>query len=63
MSSTQPDVDRVARAYREPSASPLWHRYGPKARPLTPVQQRCNREFLELAQRSPGAASLARPSP
>ncbi|MEV6962448.1 hypothetical protein AB0M97_25320 [Streptomyces sp. NPDC051207] len=53
MSSTQPDVDR-ALAYLEPSASPFWHRHGGvKARPLTPAQQRRNRELLDLAQRSP----------
>ncbi|GGU10901.1 hypothetical protein [Streptomyces lateritius] len=52
MSSTQPDVDN-ALAYPEPPASPLWHRHGTKARPLTPEQQRRNRELLALAQRSP----------
>jgi hypothetical protein len=52
MSSTQPDVDR-ALAYPEPPASPLWHRDGPPVRPLTPEQQRRNRELLVLAQRSP----------
>ncbi|WP_333743626.1 hypothetical protein [Streptomyces ardesiacus] len=51
MSSTQPDVDR-AFAYPEPPASPLWHRRGPKARPLTPAQQRRNRELLDIAQRT-----------
>ncbi|MFJ9703387.1 hypothetical protein [Streptomyces fradiae] len=52
MSSTQHDVDH-ALAYPEPPASPLWHRHGAKARPLTPEQQRRNRELLVLAQRSP----------
>ncbi|MBV7674328.1 hypothetical protein STHAL_33315 [Streptomyces halstedii] len=52
MSSTQHDVDH-ALAYPEPPASPLWHRHGTKARPLTPEQQRRNRELLVLAQRSP----------
>ncbi|MFD5098301.1 hypothetical protein [Streptomyces albidochromogenes] len=50
MSSTQPDVDH-ALAYPEPPASPLWHRHGPQARPLTPEQQRRNRELLVLAQK------------
>ncbi|WP_367140641.1 MULTISPECIES: hypothetical protein [Streptomyces] len=52
MSSTQHDVDH-ALAYPEPPASPLWHRHGTKAGPLTPEQQRRNRELLVLAQRSP----------
>ncbi|MGA5424429.1 hypothetical protein [Streptomyces lavendulocolor] len=51
MSSTQPDVDRTL-AYPEPPASPLWHRHGPKVRPLTPEQQRRNRELLDIAQRT-----------
>ncbi|MCZ4125757.1 hypothetical protein [Streptomyces sp. H39-S7] len=52
MSSTpQHDVDHLA--YPEPPASPLWHRDGPKARPLTPAQQQRNRELLVLAQRTP----------
>ncbi|MCZ4101006.1 hypothetical protein [Streptomyces sp. H39-C1] len=45
------DVDQ--RAYPEPPASPLWHRNGPKAQPLTAAQQRHNRELLVLAQRTP----------
>ncbi|MCZ0204716.1 hypothetical protein OZK63_04720 [Streptomyces sp. UMAF16] len=49
MSSTQRDVDH-ALAYPEPPASPLWHRHGAKARPLTPAQQRRNRELLDIAQ-------------
>ncbi|MDX3433879.1 hypothetical protein PV664_33900 [Streptomyces sp. ME01-18a] len=40
-----------ARAYPEPPASPLWHRTGPRPRPLTPEQQRRNREVLLRAQR------------
>jgi hypothetical protein len=52
MSSTpQHDVDHLA--YPEPPASPLWHRDGPKARPLTPEQQRRNRELLLRAQHTP----------
>ncbi|MFJ1930432.1 MULTISPECIES: hypothetical protein [unclassified Streptomyces] len=48
MSSTlQDDIDL---AYPEPPASPLWHRTGPKAPPLTPEQQRRNCELLLLAQ-------------
>jgi len=50
MSSTQRDH---ALAYPEPPASPLWHRAGPKARPLTPKQQKRNRELLLLAQYTP----------
>ncbi|MFD9283603.1 hypothetical protein ACFWD7_41255 [Streptomyces mirabilis] len=49
MSRTQRDVDH-ALAYPEPPASPLWHRNGAKARPLTTAQQRRNRELLDLAQ-------------
>jgi len=52
MSSNQPDIDRTL-AYPEPPTSPLWHRHGPKAQPLTPTQQRRNRELLDLAQHSP----------
>lgn len=53
MSSTpQNDVDH-ALAYPEPPASPLWHRHGAKARPLTPEQQKRNRELLDIAQRKP----------
>ncbi|MBT2413772.1 hypothetical protein J7I94_25005 [Streptomyces sp. ISL-12] len=52
MSSTHRDVDH-ALAYPEPPASPLWHRRGPKARPLTPAQQKRNRELLDIAQRKP----------
>lgn len=53
-STLQHDVDP---AYPEPPASPLWHRYGPKARPLTPAQQQRNRELLLLAQRKPRASA------
>lgn len=52
MSNTQRDVDH-ALAYPEPPASPLWHRHGAKARPLTPAQQKRNRELLDIAQRKP----------
>ncbi|MEV4975369.1 hypothetical protein [Streptomyces scopuliridis] len=53
MSSTpQHDVDHTL-AYPEPPASPLWHRHGVKARPLTDAQKRRNRELLVLAQRKP----------
>ncbi|MEW2134604.1 hypothetical protein [Streptomyces sp. NPDC005435] len=52
MSSTDRDVDH-ALAYPEPPASPLWHRAGAKARPLTPAEQRRNRELLVLAQKHP----------
>ncbi|WP_236246877.1 hypothetical protein [Streptomyces sp. CC210A] len=51
MSSTQPDVDHTL-AYPEPPASPLWHRHGAKARPLTNAQRQRNRELLVLAQRT-----------
>ncbi|MEU6602903.1 hypothetical protein [Streptomyces flaveolus] len=51
MSSTDRDVDH-ALAYPEPPASPLWHRHGSaKARPLTPEQQKRNRELLDIAVR------------
>ncbi|MFJ1561565.1 hypothetical protein [Streptomyces mirabilis] len=52
MSSTQREVDH-ALAYPEPPASPLRHRHGAKARPLTDAQKKRNREFLNLAQRKP----------
>ncbi|MEU7428384.1 hypothetical protein [Streptomyces sp. NPDC040750] len=51
MSSTERDVDH-ALAYPEPPTSPLWHRHGAKGRPLTPAQQRRNRELLDIAQRT-----------
>ncbi|MEU0218552.1 hypothetical protein ABZ281_27115 [Streptomyces sp. NPDC006265] len=51
MSSTQRDVDH-ALAYPEPPASPLWHRHGAKARPLTDAQKKRNRELLDIAQRT-----------
>ncbi|MYV43008.1 hypothetical protein GT030_30125 [Streptomyces sp. SID1328] len=51
MSSTDRDVDH-ALAYPEPPVSPLWHRHGTKACPLTPEQQRHNRELLDIAQRT-----------
>ncbi len=52
MSRTARDVDH-ALAYPEPPASPLWHRHGAKARPLTAAQQRRNRELLDIALRKP----------
>ncbi|MFB7745399.1 hypothetical protein [Streptomyces sp. NPDC056132] len=52
MSSTDPDVDH-ALAYPEPPASPLWHRHGAKARPLTDAQKQRNCELLLLAQHKP----------
>ncbi|MEU3064140.1 hypothetical protein [Streptomyces subrutilus] len=52
MSSTDRDVDH-ALAYPEPPASPLWHRHGAAARPLTPAEQKRNCELLVLAQRTP----------
>ncbi|MFI9311557.1 hypothetical protein [Streptomyces triculaminicus] len=62
MSSTQHEVDH-ALAYPEPPASPLWHRHGPKPRPLTPAQQQRNRELLDAAQRTtqPGAPRSTEP--
>ncbi|MFJ5646327.1 hypothetical protein [Streptomyces sp. NPDC093223] len=47
MSSTSRDTAR-ALAYPEPPASLCWHRTG-ASRPLTPDQQRRNRELLTLA--------------
>ncbi|MFJ9427713.1 hypothetical protein [Streptomyces sp. NPDC101249] len=52
MSSTDRDVDR-ALAHPEPPGSPLWHCGGAKAGPLTPAEQRRNRELLVLAQKCP----------
>ncbi|CCK32918.1 hypothetical protein BN159_p39 (plasmid) [Streptomyces davaonensis JCM 4913] len=52
MSDTQRDVDH-ALAYPEPPASPLWHRHGAKARPLTDAQKKRNRRLLDIAQRKP----------
>jgi hypothetical protein len=49
--SSNRDVDH-ALAYPEPPASPLWHRHGTKARPLTDAQRQHNRELLVLAQRT-----------
>ncbi|MFI7501838.1 GGDEF domain-containing protein [Streptomyces sp. NPDC049687] len=46
MSSTDRDVDHAL-------ASPLWHRHGAKARPLTAAQQKRTRELLDSAQRKP----------
>ncbi|MGR8012263.1 hypothetical protein [Streptomyces sp. A5-4] len=57
MSSTpQDDVDPTL-AYPEPPASPLWHRHGAKARPLTDAQKKRNCELLLLAQRTPRAST------
>ncbi|MEU1407836.1 hypothetical protein ABZ471_36860 [Streptomyces sp. NPDC005728] len=36
--------------YPEPPASTLWHRDGPKTRPLTDAERKRNRELLVLAQ-------------
>jgi hypothetical protein len=52
MSSTDRNVDH-ALAYPEPPASPLWHRHGAKARPLTDAQRKRNRELLDVAHRKP----------
>ncbi|WP_225638153.1 hypothetical protein [Streptomyces solaniscabiei] len=52
MRTTDRDVDH-ALAYPEPPASPLWHRHGAKARPLTDAQRKRNRELLDLASRRP----------
>ncbi|MGA5430711.1 hypothetical protein ACPCVL_28430 [Streptomyces koyangensis] len=49
-----------ALSYPEPPASSLWHRHGPqqaRSRPLTPAQQRRNRELLAQAQYSPRSRS------
>lgn len=58
MSSTpNSDVDH-ALAYPEPPAHPNWRRPGTaKPRPLTPDQQRRNRELLTLALQKPRAAA------
>ncbi|MEW1552342.1 hypothetical protein [Streptomyces tsukubensis] len=53
---TDRDADH-ALAYPEPAASPLWRRHGPRARPLTPAEQKRNRELLVLAQRTPRSRS------
>ncbi|MEU9858950.1 hypothetical protein [Streptomyces sp. NPDC047974] len=45
MSSPDHDVDH-ALAYPEPLASPLWHRHGPKTRPLTDAQRQRNCELF-----------------
>ncbi|MFI7178950.1 hypothetical protein [Streptomyces spororaveus] len=50
--SSHRDVDH-ALAYPEPPASPLWHRNGPKPRPITPGQQQHNCELLLRAQHTP----------
>ncbi|MFD0068728.1 hypothetical protein, partial [Streptomyces sp. NPDC127574] len=50
MTSTNPSVDH-ALAYPEPPASPMWHRGGPKARPLTPEERQRNQDLLRLAYR------------
>ncbi|MFJ1751188.1 histone-like nucleoid-structuring protein Lsr2 [Streptomyces sp. NPDC088116] len=59
MSSTsQHDVDHTL-AYPEPPASPLWHRDGPTAQPLTPQQAASNRRVLELPLNPNPAQQLA----
>ncbi|MFJ4320636.1 hypothetical protein ACIP46_35940 [Streptomyces lavendulae] len=50
--SSHRDVDH-ALAYPEPPASPLWHRHGPKGRPITAGQQQRNCELLLRAQYTP----------
>ncbi|MCX4657380.1 hypothetical protein AB0N79_35595 [Streptomyces microflavus] len=40
------------RAYPEPAAHPLWRRHQ-RPRPLTPAQQKRNRELLLTAQHTP----------
>ncbi|MFD7961315.1 hypothetical protein ACFV5J_10985 [Streptomyces zaomyceticus] len=60
MSSTQREVETLA--YPEPPASPLWHRHGAKARPLTDAQRQRNRELLALAQKRPPRPSSACPT-
>ncbi|WP_326594236.1 hypothetical protein [Streptomyces sp. NBC_01294] len=50
--SSNRDVDH-ALAYPEPPASPRWHRNGPKARPITPWQQKRNCELLLREQHTP----------
>ncbi|MFF0629792.1 hypothetical protein [Streptomyces sp. NPDC004296] len=52
MSSTSRDVEH-ALAYPEPPASPLWHRHGAPARPLTDTEKKRNCELLALAQYTP----------
>ncbi|WP_445277433.1 hypothetical protein [Streptomyces sp. DSM 41033] len=49
--SSTPKRDASHLAYPEPPASPLWHRTGPRPRPLTAEQRRHNREALLRAQR------------
>ncbi|RST19587.1 hypothetical protein E2C00_00650 [Streptomyces sp. WAC05374] len=61
MSSTIHDVDH-ALAHPEPPASPLWRRHGEKARPLTPAQQRRNRELLDIAQQRSAPPDPAPPA-
>ncbi|MDR3032278.1 MAG: hypothetical protein LBV78_04085 [Kitasatospora sp.] len=56
MSSTDHTVDH-ALADPEPPASPLWHRHGAKARPLTDADRRRNRELLKIAQHTPRPSS------
>ncbi|WP_331726543.1 hypothetical protein OG592_44045 (plasmid) [Streptomyces avidinii] len=53
MNNTPHDDVDPALAYPEPPASPLWHRHGTKARPLTPEQQQRNCELLLHAQHTP----------
>ncbi|MET9954536.1 hypothetical protein ABZ135_23745 [Streptomyces sp. NPDC006339] len=54
------DVDHTL-AYPEPPPSPLWHRHGANARPLTDAQRQRNRELLVLAQYTP-RTRLPRPT-
>ncbi|MFF4704715.1 hypothetical protein ACWC4D_23890 [Streptomyces sp. NPDC001288] len=64
MSTQRRDADR-ALVYPEPPGSSLWHRRGPRVRPLTDAQRRRNRELLDTAAdpagtrvRGPGGAGL-----
>jgi hypothetical protein len=61
MSRTPQHDVHHALAYPEPPVSSLWHRNGPAARPLTPAQQRRNRELLDIAQYTPRPRSLQPP--
>ncbi|MER6464561.1 hypothetical protein ACWC4D_23190 [Streptomyces sp. NPDC001288] len=59
MSTEGRDAHR-ALVYPEPPASLLWHRRGPRVRPLTDAQRRRNRELLDTAAR-PARTRLQRP--
>ncbi len=58
MSRTPQHDDDHALAYPEPPARPNWRRCGTaRPRPLTPDQQKRNREVLKLAQRKSRASA------